>query len=132
MEEKLKDDRKPVQKLLLEDCVQARLLDVSRAKELINGMTGKTPQEAELEIVEYLRQELQSQVREFIRGDKDGPWSNPHTQQELREDIHAARTVRGVLLLCRQIVKEHRTWEEEHDQGGILGLFSPRRRTHGS
>ena len=132
MEEKLKEDRKPVQKLLLEDCVAARLVDLPKARELVSGMTGKTPQEAELEIVEYLRQELQAQVRKHIRSDKGGPWSNPRTQEDLRQDIHAARSVRGVLLLCRQVVKEHQAWEEEHGHGGILGLFSPRRRTHGS
>jgi hypothetical protein len=132
MEEKLKDDRKPVQKLLLEDCVTEHLLDLPKAKELIAGMTGKTPQNAELEIVEYLRQELQAQVRHFIRSDKGGPWSSPHAQEDLRKDIHAARSVRGVLLLCRQIVKEHQEWEREHGQGGILGLFSPRRRLHGA
>lgn len=132
MEDRLKEDRKPVQKLLLEDCVAASLVDVPKAQELIAGMTGKTPQAAELEIVEYLRQELQLQVRSYIRSDKGGPWSNPRTQEDLRKDIHAATSVRGVLLLCRQIVKEHRAWEEEHGQGGILGLFSPRRRSHGA
>lgn len=132
MEEKLKDDRQPVQKLLLEDCVAEHLLDLPKAKELIAGMTGKTPQDAELEIVEYLRQELQTQVRHFIRSDKGGPWSKPHAQEDLRKDIHAAKSVRGVLLLCRQIVKEHQEWEREHGQGGILGLFSPRRRLHGA
>lgn len=132
MEEKLKDDRKPVQKLLLEDCVAEHLLDLSQARELITGMTGKTPQDAEHEIVEYLRSVLQSQVKQFIRSDKGGPWSDPHAQEELRQDIHAANSVRGVLTLCRQIVKEHQLWEQEHGHGGILGLFSPRRRSHGT
>lgn len=132
MEDKLKDDRKPIQKLLLEDCVAERLLDVSRARDMVAGMTGKAPQDAEREIVEYLREVLQAQVKQFIRSDKGGPWSNPHAQEDLRQDIHAANSVRGVLLLCRQIVKEHQSWEEEHDQGGILGLFSPRRRSHGA
>jgi len=131
MEEKLKDDRKPVQKLLLEDCVAEHLVDIRKAKELVDGMTGKTPHDAELEIVEYLRTVLQTQIKEFIRSDKGGPWANPHAQEELRKDVHAANSVRGVLTLCRQIVKEHQVWEQEHGQGGILGLFSPRRRSHG-
>jgi hypothetical protein len=131
MEEKLKEDRKPVQKLLLEDCVAEHLLDISKAKELIAGMTGKTPHDAEVEIVEYLRTVLQTQVKQFIRSDKGGPWANPHAQEELRKDIHAANSVRSVLTLCRQIVKEHQVWEQEHGHGGILGLFSPRRRSHG-
>lgn len=131
MEDKLKDDRKPVQKLLIEDCVAEHLIDVAKAKELIAGMTGKTPQDAEREIVEYLRDVLQTQVKQFIRSAKGGPWSNPHVQEDLRKDIHAANSVRGVLLLCRQIVKEHQNWEKEHGHGGILGLFSPRRKSHG-
>ena len=131
LEEKLKDDRKPVQKLLLEDCVAEHLLDINKAKELVAGMTGKTPHDAELEIVEYLRTVLQTQVKQFIRSDKGGPWANPHAQEELRKDIHAANSVRSVLTLCRQIVKEHQVWEQEHGHGGILGLFSPRRRSHG-
>ena len=128
MEEKLKDERKPVQKLLLEDCVSAGLINLTRAKELIAGMTGKTSQNAETDIVEILRQVLQDQVKGFIRKSKGGPWSNPRAQEDLRQDIHAARSVRGVLTLRRQILKEHQLWEKEHGHGGILGLFSPRRR----
>lgn len=132
MEEKLKDDRKPVQKLLLEDCVAAGLVDVPKARELISGMTGKTSQDSEREIVEHLRQVLQGQVKGFIRKAKGGPWKNPRAQEDLRKDIHAANTVRGVLTLCRQIIKEYQCWEKEHGQGGILGLFSARHRSIGA
>ena len=67
MEDKLKDERKPVQKLLLEDCVQVGLIDLPTAKRMILEMTGKTSQDAERDIVEDLRQLLQLQVKSFIR-----------------------------------------------------------------
>lgn len=128
MEDKLKDERKPVQKLLLEDCVQTGLIDVATAKRLIQAMTGKTSQDAERDIVEHLRQLLQVQVKSFIRKSKGGPWADPRTQEDLRKDIHAANSVRGVVMLSRQVVKEHRLWEQENGRIGILGLFSGRKR----
>lgn len=127
MEEKLKEARKPVQHLLKEDCVRVGLIDAKQAKKLVFGMTGKTSEQAEQDIVEQLSQTLQDQVKSFISKAKGGPWSDPRTQEDLRKDIHAARSVRGILMLSRQVLKEYRTWEKEHHRGGILGLFSPRR-----
>lgn len=127
MEEKLQDSRKPIQKLLTEDCVSAGLLDRKQAGRIIAGMTGKKPEDAELEIVEKLREILQQQVRAFIRKSKGGPWATPREQNDLRQDIHAATTIRGVLLLSRQILKERQEWEKEHGRIGILGLFAARR-----
>ena len=128
MEDKLKDERKPVQKLLLEDCVQVGLIDLPTAKRMILEMTGKTSQDAERDIVEDLRQLLQLQVKSFIRKARGGPWADPRTQEDLRKDIHAANSVRSVVMLSRQVVKEHRMWEQEHGRIGILGLFSGRKR----
>jgi len=128
MEEKLQVEREPVQQLLREDCVHAGLVDKDTAETLIRGMTGKTSVDAEQEIVEHLRQRLQDQVKSFIRKAKGGPWSNPRTQDDLRQDIHAARSVRSVLMMSRQVLKEYQTWEKEHGRHGILGLFSPRRK----
>ena len=127
MEEKLQDSRKPIQKLLTEDCVTARLLDRKQAGRIIAGMAGKRPEDAEREIVEKLREILQQQVRAFIRKSKGGPWATPREQNDLRQDIHAATTIRGVLLLSRQILKEREEWEKEHGRIGILGLFAARR-----
>ena len=104
MEDKLKDERKPVQKLLLEDCVQVGLIDLPTAKRMILEMTGKTSQDAERDIVEDLRQLLQVQVKSFIRKAKGGPWADPRTQEDLRKDIHAANSVRSVVMLSRQVV----------------------------
>lgn len=128
MEEKLKDERIPVQSLLREDCVRVGLIDKKQAERLILGMTGKTSAAAEQDIVEQLRQTLQDQVKSFIRKSKGGPWGDPRTQEELRKDIHAARSVRSVLMLARQVTKEFQTWRDEHQRGGILGLFSARKR----
>lgn len=128
MEEKLHDEREPIQKLLLEDCVGAALVDAATAKKMVAGMAGKTSRDAEREIVERLRQVLQDQARQFIRKAKGGPWSNPRAQEDLRQDIHAVSSVRSVLLLHRQIVKEYQTWQKEHGRTGILGLFAARHR----
>ncbi|MCB1800740.1 MAG: hypothetical protein KDI82_03535 [Gammaproteobacteria bacterium] len=128
MEEKLQDERKPIQSLLREDCVRVGLIDGNVAKRLIQGMTGKTSQQAEQDIVEHLRQTLQDQVKTFIRKAKGGPWADPRTQEDLRKDIHAARSVRSILMLARQVVKEYQLWQRENHRGGILGLFSPRKR----
>lgn len=128
MEEKLRDARKPLQTLLREDCVRAGLIDAELADTLIFGMTGKTGEQAEQDIVERLRQILQDQVKAFIRKAKGGPWGDPRAQEELRKDIHAARSVRSILMLARQVTKEYRTWDSEHHRGGILGLFSLRRK----
>jgi hypothetical protein len=127
MEEKLRESREPVQKLVLEDCVTAGLLDQKKARTLVAGMTGKQPEDAELEIVEYLREVLLQQVKAFMRKNKGGPWANPRVQADLRSDIHHVHTVRGVLTLARQIIKERRAWEQENGKGGILGLFAGRR-----
>jgi hypothetical protein len=128
MEEKLHDEREPIQKLLVEDCVSAGLIDLPAARQMVAGMAGKTSRDAEREIVERLRQVLQDQARYFIRKAKGGPWANPRTQEDLRQDIHAASSVRSVLLLHRQIVKEYHAWQKEHGRIGILGLFAARRR----
>jgi hypothetical protein len=127
MEDKLRESREPVQKLVLEDCVTAGLLDQKKARALVAGMTGKQPEDAELEIVEYLREVLLQQVKAFMRKNKGGPWANPRVQADLRSDIHHVHTVRGVLTLARQIIKERRAWEQENGKGGILGLFAGRR-----
>lgn len=127
MEEKLKDARKPIQTLLSEDCVRVGLIDAKTAQKLIHRMSGKTSEQAEKDIVEQLRQRLQDQVKAFIRKSKGGPWADPRTQEDLRQDIHAAKNVRSVLMLARQVHKEYQTWRQEHRRTGILGLFASRR-----
>lgn len=128
MEEKLVDARKPMQTLLKEDCVQAGLISSKKADKMIRSTVGKMAEQAEKDLVEQLRQILQDRVKKFIRKSKGGPWSDPRTQEDMRQDIHSLRSVRSVLMLARQINKEYREWENEHRRGGLLGLFASRRR----
>lgn len=128
MEDKLKDERKPVQKLLTEDCVRIGLVDKKQAGRMIKSMLGQRPEDAELAIVEELRQTLQEQVKKAIRKHKGGPWPSPRDQEAMRKDIHHTRSVKSILMLSRQIVKELRAWEAENGKGGVLaGLFGGRR-----
>lgn len=129
MDEKLKEGRQPVQELLEKDCVDLGLLDRKQAQRLIRGMLGKKPEEAEQEIVEQLRQILQDQVKGIIRQLKGGPWAKPQAQEEIRQDISHARSVKSLLMLTRQVIKERREWERKHGKGGLFGgLLSGRRR----
>jgi len=122
LEEKLRDEREPVQKLLKQDCVHAGLLDKKKAEAMVRSMLGKTPQEAEQNIVEQLRQILQDQVKAAIRR-KSGPWCTPLAQEEMRKDIHGARSVKSILMLARQIRKEQLEWKKQNGKGGLRGLF---------
>lgn len=129
MDEKLKEGRQPVQELLEKDCVDIGLIDRKQAQRLIRGMLGKKPEEAEQEIVEQLRQILQDQVKGIIRQLKGGPWAKPQAQEEIRQDISHARSVKSLLMLTRQVIKERREWEQKHGKGGLFGgLLGGRRR----
>ena len=75
-----------------------------------------------------LRQILQDQVKGIIRRLKGGPWASPQVQEDMRQDIHNARSVRSILMLAQQIVKERRAWENQHGKSGLFGgLFGSRR-----
>ncbi|RMG33253.1 MAG: hypothetical protein D6720_11795 [Gammaproteobacteria bacterium] len=129
MDEKLREGRQPVQELLQKDCVDLGLLDRKQAERMVRSMLGKRPEDAEQEIVEQLRQILQEQVKGIIRQLKGGPWAKPQAQEEIRQDIAHARSVKSVLLLARQVIKERRAWEEKHGKGGLFGgLLGGRRR----
>ncbi|WP_043107283.1 hypothetical protein [endosymbiont of unidentified scaly snail isolate Monju] len=127
MEEKLREGRQPVQELLRNDCVQLGLIDRKQVERLIRGMLGKQPEVAEQDVVEVLRQILQDQVKGIIRRLKGGPWATPQAQEEMRQDIHHARSVRVILMLARQVIKERRAWEKKHGKGLFGGLFGGRR-----
>ena len=128
MEEKLKDEREPVQKLVTHDCVSLGLIDKAKAKELVFSMTGKTSQDAESDIVDHLREALHQQVKHFIRKARDCPLASPIAQEELRKDIHAARSVRSILMLTRQMLKEQREWQARNGRPGLLGMLGVGRR----
>jgi len=106
MPTKLSEERKPIKKLIQEDCVQLGLISKKRAEYVITQMAGKQPAEAEKEVVVELRENLHKQVRKLIRKDKGGPWSLPKDQEELRLEILQTPTVRSVLFITRDILRE--------------------------
>ncbi len=110
MPTKLAQERKPVSKLILEDCVQLGLISRNRAEYVVTQMSGKQPADAEKEVVIELRDNLHKQVRGLIRKDKGGPWSSPKAQEELRLEIVKTPTVRSVLFLTRDILREREEW----------------------
>lgn len=111
MPTKLAEERKPIKKLILEDCVQLSLITRKRAEYVVTQMAGKKPAEAEKEVVLELRKNLHEQVRRLIRKDKNGPWSSPKSQEELRLEIGQTPTLRSVIYLTREIFKEREDWK---------------------
>ncbi len=112
MPTKLANERKPTKKVILEDCVQLGLLSRKRAEYLVTQMAGKKPMEAEKEIVKELRESLHKQVRKLIRKDKKGPWSSPKAQEDLRVEIVETPTVRSMVYLTREILREREEWKD--------------------
>ncbi len=124
MPTKLAQERKPVKKLILEDCVQLGLLTKKRATHLITHMAGKQPADAEKEVVIELRENLHKQVRTLIKKDKNGPWSSPKAQEELRLEIVNTPAVRSVIYLTKEIYRERDEWlDRSHNSitGRIFG-----------
>lgn len=126
MPTKLAHERKPIKKLILEDCVQLGLLTSKRAEYLVTQMAGKQPADAEKEVVVELRKNLHEQVRSFIRKDKEGPWSSPKAQEELRLEIVQMPTVRSMLYLTREIFKEREEWKNRSHNSITGRIFGSR------
>jgi hypothetical protein len=120
MPTKLAQERKPVRKLILEDCVQLGLITKKRAEYVVTQMAGKQPADAEKEVVVELRKNLHKQVRNFIRKDKNGPWSSPKAQEELRLEIIQMPTVRSMIYLTKEIFKDREEWKDR-SHGSITG-----------
>lgn len=124
MPTKLSEERKPIKKLIQEDCVQLGLITKKRAEYVITQMAGKQPADAEKEVVVELRENLHKQVRKLIRKDKGGPWSSPKDQEDLRLEILHTPSVRSVLFITRDILREREQWlERSHSSisGRIFG-----------
>jgi hypothetical protein len=126
MPTKLAKKRKPLTKIILEDCVQLGLLANKRAKYLVVQMAGKQPQDAEREVVNELRDNLHKQVRKLIRKDKKGPWSSPMAQEELRLEIVQTPTVRSMVFLTREILREREEWRDK-SRSSITGRIFGKR-----
>jgi hypothetical protein len=120
MHEKLEVQRKPVAELLKVDCVNAGLLSSKRAEHWVHNMSGRVKEEVETEIVGEIAQSLHDKVKNYIRSNKgDNPWSTPQLQDDLRADIMAVKTVRGILLLFAQITAE----VDRHEAGKKPGIM---------
>jgi hypothetical protein len=126
MTEKLANERKPIQTLLCEDCVQLGLLKPKRAEYLVTQFAGKLPNEAEDEVVIELRNNLHEQVRKFMRKHKGGPWASPKDQEDLRLEIARTPTVRSMLLLTRQLLRERQQWLNKSKRSLTGRLFGSR------
>jgi len=126
LEEKLAESRAPLRQLLREDCVQLGLVTPERAGELAIHLAGKTPQKAEREIIEELRNNLHRQVKAIIRELKGGPWGSVKQQEGLRLDIAATNSIKSVLALTRQLLAERDKWEQENQSGFLGGLMRGR------
>jgi hypothetical protein len=120
LSDKLVSERKPIQTLLREDCVQIGLLKPQRAEYLATQFSGKLTIEAEEEVLVELRQNLHEHVRRIIRKLDGGPWPTPKEQEDLRLEIAEIPTVRSLLFLTRQILREREEWLDKHSITGRL------------
>ncbi len=110
MPERLKDRRADMEQLLLNDCVTLKLVTPDQAKKLKHELLGKDPDQAEEEVVALLRNSVHEQVRKFIRKHNGGPWASATLQTEVRMDISRTRTLRSLLILSRQLLREREEW----------------------
>ncbi len=123
MEDKLEESRRPLRKILKEDCVRLGLLDIHRAGQITARLSGKRRDEAEGEIVAEIRNNLHKQIRAYIRKRRGGPWASPKLQEDLRLDIAGTNSVHAVVTLTRHLLKERKQWESQLDKGLIGTLL---------
>lgn len=124
LDNKLAEARKPVQELVRDECVHLGLLTPDRADKLATSMAGKTPEQAEADIIDELRNNLHKQIQAYIRKKKGGPWKSIRQQEDVRVDIVNTRSVRGVITLTKQLLAEQVRWEEKQPKGLFGNLFS--------
>lgn len=113
-EEKLADYRVNTQNMLNQDCVQLGLLSPDRATQLCINLTGKTLDRAEGEIIAELRNILHKQVQGYIRELDGGPWKNRDKREQLRMEIESTRSIKSVLNITRQVLRERDDWVERY------------------
>ncbi len=129
MPTRLANERKPTKIIIMEDCVRLGLLSSKRAKYLVTQMAGKQPIDAEKEIVKELRENLHKQVRKLIRKDKKGPWSSPKSQEDLRLEIIQTPTVRSMVYLTKEILREREDWKSKARNSITGRIFGSRMKT---
>lgn len=126
MEEKLADSREVMTKLIRVDCVQLGLLTPERAEQVCRHLAGKTPEQAEQDVVTEIRNNLHQQIRKIIRKLKGGPWKSVKQQDELRLEIASTGSLQSVIKLTRHLFRERDTWEKQHARQGIRSLLKGR------
>ncbi|MBL3526222.1 MAG: hypothetical protein JMN27_02595 [gamma proteobacterium endosymbiont of Lamellibrachia anaximandri] len=122
MPEKLADRRAGMDSLLKNECVSLKLITPGQAKKMTRRFLGKDPKVAEEEVVVELRNTLYSQIRQFIRSHKGGPWSSHNAQSDLRMDIASTKSVSAVVTLTQHIFNERDEWLQDN-KGGLTGRF---------
>jgi hypothetical protein len=123
---KLEQSRKPLRRILQEDCVRLTLLTPDRAERLCRQMAGKTREEVETELVAELRNNLHQQVRTYMRKHRGGPWDRPQSQEDVRLDIECTNSVHAVVSLTRHLLRERQQWESQFKRGVLGSLFGGR------
>lgn len=121
MEERLQEERKPISALLEQECVELELIDEDDVEHWQIELTGRTTEEGEAMLVDYLKIKLKKRIRRYIREHKGGPWDTPRQQSELYGDVQASRSVRSLIMLCGQLQREQERWGQEHGWGGLVG-----------
>ncbi len=123
MEEKLQEARKPLRELLTKDCVRLGLVEQKRARVLAAGLAGRRKEEAEGDIVAELRDNLNRQIRTYMRKHKGGPWDSVGKQEDLRLDITHTKTVHNLVVLARQLLKECKDWKSQTNKSLLHNLL---------
>jgi hypothetical protein len=123
MEEKLEQARKPLRKLLQEDCVRLGLIDSRHATELVSRLAGRLRAEVEAELVADLHNHLDQQLELYMRKHRGGPWSSTQSQEKLRVEIASTTSVHAVVYLTRRLLEERREWEARMKRGRLRNLL---------
>jgi hypothetical protein len=122
-EEKLAEYRVNTQNLLNQDCVQLGLISPERATQMCINLTGKTLEHAEGEIIAELRNILHKQVQGYIRELNGGPWQTREQREQLRMEIESTRTIKSVLGITRQVLRERDNWLEQYSGKTLHSLL---------
>jgi hypothetical protein len=120
-QEKLSFHRRPVVELLKKECVDFHLLTPERASHWVHHLSGRFIEDVEPDIVSELSDTLLKNVRAYMRKNKkEHPWQSPMAQEQVRKDIAATKTIKGILTLTSQILWEIRQ-SSQGDNSGLLG-----------
>ena len=122
MPERLRDARSDMVHLLDNDCITLKLVTPDEAQSYKRGLLGKAPEKAEEELVTALRNVLHAQVRKFIRKHNGGPWATASLQHEIRMDITRTRSLRSLVTLARELLKERDEWLDK-TKHSLTGRF---------